>query len=188
MLLKLGAGSNPVDNLIAQKIGLNARNAVSFNTFHLVEGLEQREETLACGAAEISRVDSGQHYFLYALGTYVAGILYAFRYADVAAAASGIGHGAVLAEVVASVLYLQERPRALAGAEGSEHFAQASAAFEPEGLAHQARLFISPEYLPHAFNPADLLASELGAAAGDHYPRFGIDAVHLADQVARLAV
>ena len=118
---ELGAGGDPVHDLFGDEVGLDRGDAVAFDPFDFVQGLEQVQETLAGGAAEVAGVDAGEDDFLGAGGGDVSGGADGFADGDVAAAAAGEGDGAVGAEVVAAVLDLQEGTGAPADAVGPEN-------------------------------------------------------------------
>ena len=105
---ELGAGGDPVHGLFRDEVGLDRRDAVALDAFDFVQGLEEVEEMLAGGAAEVAGVDAGEDDFLGAGGGDVSGGADGFADGDVAAAAAGVRNGAVGAEVVAAVLDLEE--------------------------------------------------------------------------------
>ena len=108
--LELGSGGYPVDDFLGYEVGLDAGDAPSFYSFHFVQGFQQLEEGFAGAAAVVAGVYAGYHYFLDAFGGYCLSSLHRFAYGNAAAASPGIWNRAVAAEIVASVLHLQERP------------------------------------------------------------------------------
>ena len=116
MWQELGAGSYPVHDVVGQQVRLDGRNPVSLNALHIVERFQQIQETLPGLAAEVASVDAGEHDFLHARCCYFLSFAYGFVNADATAPSTCVWHSAVGAEVVASVLHFQERPRALLAA------------------------------------------------------------------------
>ena len=121
--------------------------------------------------------------------------MHAFADGNVTAVASCVGHRTIKAAVVATVLDLEERARALARAVGTEHlgaeFRRAGTrakAKQLQGARDDERFLRRPENQANPFDFANLIRAELGAAACNHNFRLRIHAVHLAYEVARLGV
>ena len=96
------------DQLVAHQVGLQAADAVAADALHAVQRLHQVDEALARGLAEVADVHARQHNLLAALARGLFGLRHQRRYRRVATEATGVGYGAVGAEVVAAVLHLQE--------------------------------------------------------------------------------
>ena len=111
------------EDFLREQIRLDAADAVALDAFHAVEGTQQVDEALARRLAEVADVDSGQHDFLSSLPGCFFCLAYERGDASVAAAAPGVGYGAVGAEVVAAVLNLEEEARPLSAGAGGEECA-----------------------------------------------------------------
>ena len=108
MELELGAGGDPVHDLLRQEVRLDAGDAVALDAFDGIQGLQQIQEGFAGRPAEIARVHAREHDFLDALRRDALRVAHALGDGDVAALAAGIRDRAVFAVVVAAVLDLEE--------------------------------------------------------------------------------
>ena len=161
---ELGAGGNPVHGLFRDEVGLDRRDAVALDAFYGVQGLEKVEETLAGGASEVAGVDAGEDDFLASCVGDGLGGAHGFADGDIAAAAAGVRHGAVGAEVVTAVLHLQEGTGAPADAVGPEDLCLGRGEGdgferpkEGEGFGDEARLLVGAEDQRDALDGGDLL-------------------------------
>ena len=106
--------STEVDEFVAQQIGFQTADAIAANTLYLVECLHQINELLACGLSEITDIHTRQHNLFTALERCLLSLSHQRRYAGIATEPTGIGNGAVGAEIVTTILHLQEIARAIA--------------------------------------------------------------------------
>ena len=111
MPLEFGSGGNPVHNFWRNQVGLNGRNPVPVNAFHLIQRLEQIQKTFSGGTSKISGVYPREHHLPNLLRSYLPGLFYRFAHRNIPAPAPGIRHRAICTEVVTSILNLQETSR-----------------------------------------------------------------------------
>ena len=102
------------NDVVGEQVGLERRDAVAADALNGIEGADETDERLACAFAEVADVDARDDNLLGALRHGFLSLTDEGGDAAVAAAATGIGDGAVGAEVVAAVLYLQPPASAVA--------------------------------------------------------------------------
>ena len=100
-----------LDNLIRQQIGLDRGYTVAFDSFHLLQRFHQVKESLSRCLAKITDIHSGQDNFFSAFGGSLPMPALPwkqwFRYDS----ARGQRNGTIGTEVIATVLYFQEKAR-----------------------------------------------------------------------------
>ena len=195
MQLEFGPGGDPVHDLLRQEVRFDAGDAVAFDALDGVQRLQQVEEGFAGGPAEIARVHACEDDFPDAFRRDALRVADALGDGQVAALAARIRDRAVFAVVVAAVLDLQEGTRPVTrGRKSPEHvrvglgLRRGLQAQQRQGLGDDQALLGGAEDARDALDLLDLGAAQLGAAARHDDARVRIDAVHLADEVARLAV
>ena len=111
---ELTAGAYKVNDLIAEQVRLNGRNAVTVYAFQRIQCLDELKEsfftffTTFKAFPEIAQVHTGEHDLAHAIGGQFPGLFYYFLHAVAAAFTAGHGNGAESAGIIASVLYFQE--------------------------------------------------------------------------------
>ena len=100
--------SHPSNHFVGQKVGLDARYAVSFDPLHFVKGSNQVKESFSIAFAKVSDVDTGQHDFATSVGGDF--VCHFDERIDgwIAAASAGHGDGTICAEIVAAILNFQK--------------------------------------------------------------------------------
>ena len=105
--------SHPSNHFVGQKVGLDARYAVSFDPLHFVKGSNQVKESFSIAFAKVSDVDTGQHDFATSVGgDFVCHFDERFD-GGIATASACHRDGAICAEVVTSVLDFQKMTSAV---------------------------------------------------------------------------
>ena len=100
-----------LQHLVGEQVGLYAGYAVSLYTLYCIQGLQQVQETLSRGLAEVSDIHSGDDYLLCTSHGCLAGLGNQQLYTAVARASTCKGYGAVGAIIVATILNLKEIAR-----------------------------------------------------------------------------
>ena len=174
-----------VYQLVAQQVGLQAADTIAADALHLVQGLHQVEEALARGLAEVANVHARQHNLLATLCGSLLGLSHQRSYRWVATESAGVGNGAVGAEIVATILCLQEIARAVAArARGRKSldvlrllplpgcfvYRDIVAVYKPlrEEL-DEVGLLVGTQHQAHALNLAHRLSLQLRVAARHHH-------------------
>ena len=194
MRLKSGSGGDPVHDFLCQEVGFDARNTVAFDACDAVQRPQQVQEGFARRPPEITRIHTREHDLPDALRRDLLRLADTFGNGYVATLSAGVGDRTVPAVVVASVLHFQERAGAgLRGRIGGENacFVQRPGGFQPqqrEGFGDYEPFFFRAEDAADALDLFDFAPTEFRAAARHDDPGIRVEPVHLADQVARLAV
>src|ERR1044072_3487121 len=185
---ELAAVRYKFNDLIAEQVRLNGRDAVTLNTFQLIQRLYQFKESFFAlfatvqSLTKITQVYTGEHNLFYAVLSQCSCILQHVLHTVAAAFAAGHGDGTEAAVIIASVLYFQEGTgtvvQRVRRVEGVDIFNIAGA--DPGAVTFGKRfqviydieLFGGAQYQVYPFNGGDLLGFQLGIAAGDHYHAF----------------
>src|SRR5574344_1961524 len=93
---------------VGGKVRFETADTVSLYSLHLVEFSDEVDKLLACGFPEVSDVHTCEYYLSSTLLDGLPCLCHERLYCRVAAESSRERYGAVSAEVVASVLHLQE--------------------------------------------------------------------------------
>ena len=113
MRRKMAAGSYKINNFVAQQIGLAAGDTDPEIALNTVQRAEQVDEVLVGGSPEITDIHTAQNNLLCSAGDSFSGFPYQRFDRRVTALAARQRNGAIGAEIVAAVLYLEEAPRAV---------------------------------------------------------------------------
>ena len=100
-----------VDELIAYQVGLQTAYSVSADALHLVESAHEVDKSLTGGLTEVADVHSRQHNLLPPLCSSLLGLRHKRVDRGITTKPSGKGDCTVCAEIVATVLHLQEISR-----------------------------------------------------------------------------
>ena len=174
------AGGDKLDRLVRDQVGLDGGDAITLNTFHLIERPDQVDETLVGRFSEIADVDACQDDLLASFCRYLAGLRHKALDGTVAAAAPGKGNGTIGAEIIATVLYLQEMTSTVVGRAGGREGPDILGRRGDNSLvmpfpqfpfqkAGQVQLLLGTQDEVDALDVNDLFRLELRVAAGDHH-------------------
>ena len=105
---------NKVYDFVGEKIGLNRRNAVAFNSVDAVESLAEVEEGLVAPLSEITDIDACNDNLLATLGGGAARLLHNIGNRARTGAPARFGYGAICAPVIAAVLHFEKISGAVA--------------------------------------------------------------------------
>ena len=109
------------NQLVIKQIRLYTADAVTADTFHLIECFHQINKTFARSLAEISDIHTSEHNFLATFSSSLPGLLHQGGNAGIATETTGKGNGAIGAEIITAILNLEEISRAIAfGTTGSK--------------------------------------------------------------------
>ena len=179
-----GAGmGHEVYDFVGEQVGFDAGDAVAGHCLDVVQRFQQVDEAFAPLLSEGAGVHASQHYLSGAASGYLTGSGYGLGYGGAAAPPAGERNGAVAAEVVAAVLYLEERPGAVAFGVGELERAglvgvNQWAAGGVEGAAgeylQQAVLLLIAQDDVHAGYLCYPLSFILGETAYDGHGGFGV--------------
>ena len=93
---------------VAEQVRLHTADAVTFDTLHSVEGTHEIDELLVGGLAEVAYVHTCNHNFLAAFRRCLLSLFHKGSNSGIARQTACVGYGAVGAEVVTTVLHLEE--------------------------------------------------------------------------------
>ena len=167
------------DNLVGEQVGLNRGDAVVRDALDLVERADEVEEGLARLFAEVADVHPRDDNLLTPGGSHFASLCGELLDGAAAAPAPGKGYGAVGAEVVAAVLYLEEvagavaprtRGRELAdvAGRGGNHLAHLLPLVQVAQVLQDVELLFGTQNQVHVGDVGNLVGFELRIAAGHH--------------------
>ena len=105
---------NELDDFISQQIGLDRRNAVTFDAFHLIQRFHQIKESLTGSLTKIADIHACQYDLFSAFGSSLPCLLHHRGNSTVTAASTGKRNGTIRTEIIASVLYFQEETSTVA--------------------------------------------------------------------------
>ena len=105
---------NELDDFISQQIGLDRRNAVTFDAFHLIQRFHQIKESLTGSLTKIADIHACQYDLFSAFGSGLPCLLHHRGNSTVTAASTGKRNGTIRTEIIASVLYFQEETSTVA--------------------------------------------------------------------------
>ena len=166
-----------LDDFICQQVGLNARDAVAFNTFHPIECLHQVEEGLTRGASEIAYIDARDDNLLATLLYHFLGLLHQRGDTAIAAASTGNGDGTISTIIITSVLHLQEIASAVATRAARRKTLDVRC-LHSIGSCHSLKyhrddvaFLLTSQHQVHTGGLHNLLGLQLRIAAGHHHKR-----------------
>ena len=187
-----------VDNLIGEQVGLNRRDTVSLDSLHSIESTDKVDEALPRILAEVADVHPRNHNLLATLGSHLAGLGHKRLNRATAAASTRKRNSAIAAEVVATILYLQEIARAVATraarAERPDILSRRNlhlrlARSEPAvEISRNFHFLLTAKHNIHPINGSHLIFLELGIAARHHNHCIGIAVSKAAYRLAALLV
>ena len=169
------------DNLVGEQVGLNRGDAVVRDALDLVERADEVEEGLSRLFAEVADIHPRDDNLLTPGGSHFASLCGELFDGAAAAPAPGKGYGAVGAEVVAAVLYLEEvagavaprtRGRELAdvAGRGGNHLAHLLPLVQVAQVLQDVELLFGTQNQVHVGDVGNLVGFELRIAAG-HYDK-----------------
>ena len=94
--------------LIGQQVGFKAANTIALNAFHLVQRLHKVYEALACRHSKMSDVHTRKHNLLTALCSSLLSLFHKRGNTWISRKTTSIRDSAICAEIVATILHLQE--------------------------------------------------------------------------------
>ena len=180
-----------VYQLIAHQVGLQAADAITANAFDGIERPDKVDEAFVGGLSEISDVHTSQHDLLSSLCSSLFSLCHERCNRRITAEPSRIGNGAIGAEVVATVLHLEEiacpvAPRA-AGRKAFDVLCLLSIECSSpvvcfslpryEGIGkklNEMRLLITAQHQVDTLNLTYFFGLELSVATGDHHKGFRV--------------
>lgn len=181
----------PFNNRVSDEIGLNGRDAESVYPLHFVESPEERFETLARIAAEVTYIYPCNYNFP-ATGTCrLPRLAHQSLYRAAARATPGIRDGAIGAVIVATVLHLKKKPGAVSSrtgggkgigrAEGSRLHPGLFVFLQGVKIIREMMFLFRAQHKVNSRNGSDFLRLQLGIATGHnhesiriiaHYPAY----------------
>ena len=155
-----------VDNLPGQQIRLDTADAHTVGRIERkrVQRTQKVNESLACTAPEIAYINARQYNLLRALAKHGQRLRADRLHGGVAAPAPGIGNGTIGAEIVATVLHLEETARAVV-----------------LGVGGQEDIIALPDHAVHLDHSGNLLRMQPRVTARHHNARTGVLAPHTVD-------
>ena len=207
---EMGTKGTIVDEFIGEQVGFKTADTITFNTLNPVECLHQVEERLTRRLPEVADVHTGEHNLLPPRFHRLFCLLHQRSNRRVAAKATGKRNGAIGAEIVTSVLYLQEETCTVAsrtaGSKGcyllglhcivlmervrTRPLSASTHGFHPLPCQelHQLGLLIGTQHQIHTLNLAHRLGFELRIASCHYHKSTWIAACHPANGLPALMV
>ena len=166
------------NNFIGQQVRFDGRNAITLNSFHLIQFLDQIEESFTGRLTEISYIHSGNDNFLAPFGSCLAGLRHNVFNLTITASATGKRDGTIRTEIIATVLYLKEitgtvaprtrRSKATDILESTGMRLSLVMLLQIAQIVHQFALLLRTQYHIHPLDGSHLFGFQLGIATG-HY-------------------
>ncbi len=168
---KTAGASHKRNDLIGQQVGFNGGDTKPLNPFNLVKCMQQFNKSFFGSTSEITNIDTSEHNLFASLLNHLLSLLHQIGYGAVAAPPPGKGDGTERAEVVTTILHLQEITSAVIGRDrrhegtdtmslGGDHLSFVFFVQIIE-ILHHIELLLSTQHQVDTFNLGDLLRLEL---------------------------